>query len=304
MRHDGAGRGHAGEQFLFRVLGGNHDRVSHHVACGRGVQTDFLHGTVKRFVLEGVHGERDALALFHLADVSFIYVGHHLHLVQVLGDYKQSRSAHGSSHRLADFYGAFQNHPVNGALDSRIAQVKAGLIDFVLAAFYGEFRRIHIIFGGFKFHSACGITFGKFLDAVIGRFLVLVVGFGATVGDFGLRECGLELGLVEFRDDLALFDLGIEIGINFGDVTRHLRTDFHLVDGFQRSRCRNSGRDCGLHYLGTYERARGIFGTRRKKERLDAISDSAKNHEDDEDFQKLFHKRYLKIESLTRFSNI
>ena len=138
LRDNGAGGGHARQELLFRILGGNHDGISYHVARGRRVQSNFLHGSVKRFVLEGVDRERDTLALLHLTNVSFVYGGHDFHLAQILCDDEQCRRAHGGGNGLADIHCSFQHNAVNRALDGGVAQIQFCLGDFVLALFHGE----------------------------------------------------------------------------------------------------------------------------------------------------------------------
>ena len=104
-----------------------------------------------------------------------------------------------------------------------------------------------------------------------------------------MRERGTEFRLVEFRDDLALGYLGIEIDINLADVARYLRTHFHLVNGFKRSCGRNRGGDGCERDLGAYKRACRCICLCVKKEFLYTECDSRKDCDDNNDLEQLFH---------------
>ena len=117
-------------------------------------------------------------------------------------------------------------------------------------------------------------------------------------GDFCLVQGGLQFGLVQFRDDLAFFDLGIEVHEDFGDVAGNLGAHFHLVHGLQGA---GGGNDGGKGQLGHGGADRdAYFACRRisEEKELHAYGNGRKHKENDEYLQKFLHGSVAKIKSI------
>jgi len=94
----------------------------------------------------------------------------------------------------------------------------------------GRRRRIEILLGriflGEKFLRSRGIYFGK-----------LKCGLGGGEIAFGLRDRGLKQGRIDLGNHLPGFNLRIEIGEQFRDVSRDLAAHLHVHDRIERTGC-------------------------------------------------------------------
>ena len=214
------------------------------------------------------------LALCDLADVSLVDARVHLHPRQVLGDDEERRRRHAGRHRLADVHVAGDDDAVNGRRDDRVIEVHAILIERAARLGHLRFRRPQRGLGlphrglrGFEIGRGNELRLQELvrplqlqLRVFEGDARALDVGLQPGHGRFGLIDLRLQQRRIEPRDDLALPDLRVEVGIQRLNRAGHLGAHLHGRDGLERARGFDGFHHVAARDLGGHELRRFALG--------------------------------------------
>ena len=102
-------------------MGGDYHLISNHRAgagtCTAGTarisQANLCHYSFECVVRISVYREAGTLTFFDTAYISFVHVGHYLHLCQVRSNGEQGRSFESGSNSLSGFHITADNYTVN-----------------------------------------------------------------------------------------------------------------------------------------------------------------------------------------------
>ena len=197
-----------------------------------------------------IHGELDQLSHFDFSDIGLVHVRIDLHAGQILGDAEEGRRLEARGHRLSDVHIPGNDDPVHRRKDAGVVQIGLLLLQGRALLFHLRLRQIELgqrrdpvglrriqIASGDEISGKEGPISLQRPFGVLQRSLRLFhVGFGGLQIGAGLRDLRLGKRRIDLRQQLTLFDRGIEIHEDLLDGPRNLGSHQHGRHRAHRSR--------------------------------------------------------------------